>query len=143
MSLKRPGRDSSLRVALRSCANPVFSTGPRALARRYFVAPVAFAVATSLVLLLEAPPSHGFYILWCSVILIGASHGALGQGLAAGVLSSILIRYLGGNSLVAAPADPGALAQAFAFLVFAVWAGRLNAVRARGMKEANSRARRH
>ena len=143
MFLKRPGRDTSLRAAPRPCADPVFSAGPCALARRYFVMPVAFAVATSLALLLEAPPSHGFYILWCSVILIGASHGALGQGLAAGVLSSILLRHLGGNDLVAVPADPGAPAQAFAFLVFAVWACRLNAVRARGMKAANSRARRH
>jgi hypothetical protein len=142
MSSKRPARGSALEAASQSCAGRAVSAGLRAFTERYFVAPVAFVVATSLILLLQAPPSHGFYILWCSVILIGASHGAIGQGLAAGVLSSILIRYLGGNSLVAAPADPGGVAQAFAFLVFAVWAGRLNAVRVRGMKAANSKARR-
>lgn len=105
--------------------------------------PVAFAVATSLVRLLEAPPSHSLYLLWGSVILIGASHGALGQGLAGGVLASILLRSLGGNSLVVTPADSGALAPALAFLVFAVWAGWLNAVRVRKMRAANSRWRRH
>jgi hypothetical protein len=139
MSLKRLGSDSYLPAASRPCAVPA---GSDALAKRYIVAPVAFAVATLLVLLLEAPASHDFYILWGSVILIGASHGALGQGLAAGVLSSILLRSFCGSSLVVTPADPGALAQAFAFLVFAVWAGRLNAVRAGRIKAANSRARR-
>ena len=142
MSSKRRVCDSVGRAGPRPriCLDGMTMLG--ALAKRYFVAPVAFAVATSLVLLLDAPPSHAFYVLWGSAILIGASHGALGHGLAAGVLSSMLLRSLRGNCLVVTPADPGALAQAFAFLVFAVWAGRLNASRVREMKAAHIRARR-
>jgi hypothetical protein len=140
MSSERPARDSTSRAAPRAGACRDSARVRGALAKRFFIAPVGCAAATSLVLLLEATPSHSFYVLWGSVILIGASHGSLGQGLAAGVSSSILLWSFRGNCLVVMPAEPGAIAQAFAFLVFAVWAGRLNASRVREMRAAYTSA---
>ena len=131
MLLKSPVCESVRAGAPSRRGAVTFIAGVRAVVGSYFVCPVAFAVATALTLWLDAPPSHAFYILWGAATLIGAAHGSLGQGVAAGLASSALIKFIYPDSLSIAPADPGAFAQSFAFLLFALLAGRLNAVRAR------------
>lgn len=138
MSLRRRECYSTWRAATFSRGVRALTAGTRRLPTRYFVTAVAFAVATSLTLLLQAPPSHAFYILWGSATLIGASHGSLGQGLAAGLLSSLFVNTFFAGHLCLTPADPYSFPQSFAFLAFALLVGRLNTVRAREAKARRS-----
>ncbi len=123
-------RESVWRAAVKSPGAFKF----REFLSHYSVGGMAFVVATSLTLIMDAPPMHCFYILWGAVTLIGASHGALGQGVGAGVFSSIFIKSFYRDRLDVSPVDSNAHLLASAFFVFSVLACWLNTVRIREMK---------